>query len=151
MVCEPRVFPINPGILDFQDALQGPLTYDLVSLLRDCYLDWPCERVTEWVRRFHRELVASPGAPDVAAEQLHQWFDSMGVQRHLKAIGIFARLWHRDGKRSYLEHIPRTLGYVRSVAAQYRELCALSDLIDGRVLPALAAAAPVESSHWSNE
>jgi N-acetylmuramate 1-kinase len=137
MVCEPRVFPANPGILDFQDALQGPLTYDLVALLRDCYLAWPPQRVAGWLEDFRYELAASGRC--IAAEQLHAWFDLMGVQRHLKAIGIFARLWHRDGKAGYLAHVPRTLDYVRVAAARYGALRWLSDLIEDRVLPAMAA------------
>jgi aminoglycoside/choline kinase family phosphotransferase len=144
MVCEPRAFPSNPGILDFQDALQGPLTYDLVSLLRDCYIGWPQDRVAGWLDDFHRALPASAGA--IAAEQLHRWFDLMGVQRHLKAIGIFARLQHRDDKAGYLQHIPRTLDYVRAVAGQHAALRSLADLIEGRVLPAMAIAAPNRDS-----
>jgi aminoglycoside/choline kinase family phosphotransferase len=141
MVCEPRTFPSNPGILDFQDAVQGPLTYDLVSLLRDCYIAWPPQRVAGWLEDFRRELPVCDHAPAIAAEQLHRWFDLMGVQRHLKAIGIFARLWHRDGKPGYLVHIPRTLGYVQAAAARYAALRSLADLIEGRVLPAMAAGA----------
>jgi aminoglycoside/choline kinase family phosphotransferase len=146
MVCEPRAFPSNPGILDFQDALHGPLTYDLVSLLRDCYIAWPPERVANWLEDFWRELPPRGNGRGIAAEQLHRWFDLMGVQRHLKAIGIFARLRHRDGKPGYLEHIPRTLGYVQAVLGRYPALRALADLIEGRVLPAMAAAAPSRDS-----
>lgn len=127
----------NPGILDFQDAVNGPVTYDLVSLLRDCYIDWPVARVHGWVRRF-REEAAREGV-DVGSDeqQFLRWFDWMGVQRHLKAIGIFARLWHRDGKSGYLKDIPRTLGYVREVASRYSELEPLRELIDHRVMSVL--------------
>lgn len=127
----------NPGILDFQDAVYGPVTYDLVSLLRDCYVSWPNERVHEWVTRF-REVARAAGVDtgrDLAT--FLRWFDLMGVQRHLKAIGIFARLWHRDGKPGYLQDIPRTLNYVRVVSAAYPELQFLRELIDTRILPAL--------------
>jgi aminoglycoside/choline kinase family phosphotransferase len=127
----------NPGILDFQDAVCGPVTYDLVSLLRDCYVAWPLERVHAWVARFRagaQRLGVDVGTSEAG---FLRWFDLMGVQRHLKAIGIFARLWHRDGKRGYLKDIPRTLGYVRAVSAAYRELQPLKTFIDTRVLPAL--------------
>lgn len=114
----------NPGILDYQDAVIGAVTYDLVSLLRDCYISWPRQRVEDWALGYH-ELALQTGIlrPDQANEQQFlRWFDWMGVQRHLKAAGIFARLNHRDGKPGYLDDIPRTLGYVQDVASRYREL-----------------------------
>lgn len=129
----------NPGILDFQDAVYGPATYDLVSLLRDCYVAWPRERVHRWVRLF-RERARVAGEPvGVDEREFLRWFDLMGVQRHLKAIGIFARLWHRDGKPGYLKDIPRTLNYVREVCADYPELSLLGAFIEQRVAPALDA------------
>ncbi len=139
MVSTEAKYGRNPGILDFQDAVFGPITYDLVSLLRDCYVEWPQERVTAWVERY-RHLAADAGL-DVGhdAATFTRWFDWMGVQRHLKAIGIFARLWHRDGKPGYLGDIPRTLGYVRAVTGRYAELAPLNQLLEVRVLPALAA------------
>lgn len=120
----------NPGILDFQDAVIGPITYDLVSLLRDCYIAWPRARVEDWALGY-RELalqsgVLRPGQADAA--RFLKWFDWMGVQRHLKAAGIFARLWQRDGKPGYLGDIPRTLSYVVDVAGRYPELAGLDDL-----------------------
>jgi aminoglycoside/choline kinase family phosphotransferase len=140
MVTSGRFGP-NPGILDFQDAVCGPVTYDLVSLLRDCYVAWPIDRVHEWVTRF-REVARSAGVDTGPDEKTFlRWFDLMGVQRHLKAIGIFARLWHRDGKAGYLKDIPRTLNYVRVVCAAYPELRALRELIDRRVMPALQTVA----------
>jgi aminoglycoside/choline kinase family phosphotransferase len=135
MVCDGD----NPGILDFQDAVHGPLTYDLVSLLRDCYIAWPAARVSAWVREFRAGATAVGVAPGADEAQFVHWLDLMGVQRHLKAIGIFARLWHRDGKPGYLKDIPRTLGYVRDVCAQRAELAGLGALIDDCVAPALAA------------
>jgi aminoglycoside/choline kinase family phosphotransferase len=131
----------NPGILDFQDAVYGPVTYDLVSLLRDCYVAWPIERVHGWVARF-REAARAAGV-DTGSDQkaFLRWFDFMGVQRHLKAIGIFARLWHRDGKPGYLNDIPRTLNYVRVVSGSYPELQFLRQVIDERVMPLLNQAA----------
>ena len=136
----------NPGILDFQDAVQGAITYDLVSLLRDCYVAWPDERVTAWALRFRALLLA--GARDAGRDDAEflRWFDLMGVQRHLKAIGIFARLWHRDGKPGYLNDIPRTLGYVRGVCRRHRDLRAFGELVEACVVPALAVAAGAERS-----
>ena len=121
----------NPGILDYQDAVIGPMTYDLVSLLRDCYISWPRERVEDWALGYY-ELAIQTGIlrPGLADERRFlRWFDWMGVQRHLKAAGIFARLNHRDDKPGYLEDIPRTLGYVQDVCARYPELEGLGTLV----------------------
>ncbi|WP_372523111.1 aminoglycoside phosphotransferase family protein [Sulfuricaulis sp.] len=119
----------NPGILDFQDAVLGPVTYDLVSLLRDCYIAWPRARVEDWVKGYH-ELALQSGIPVGDDDnRFLRWFDLMGVQRHLKATGIFARLNHRDNKPGYLSDIPRTLGYVQEVSARYPELQPLNALL----------------------
>ena len=118
----------NPGILDFQDAVIGPLSYDLVSLLRDGYVVWPREQVVQWVGHYHRQLCDAGVINGVEVGQMLQWFDLMGVQRHLKVAGIFARLYHRDGKSGYLQDIPCVLDYIRQVAADYPQLeivCAL--------------------------
>ena len=121
--------------------MYGPVTYDLVSLLRDCYVAWPIERVHGWLGQF-REVGRAAGIQTGNDHATFvRWFDLMGVQRHLKAIGIFARLWHRDGKRGYLKDIPRTLNYVRVVSASYPELQFLHELIDNRVMPVLNQAA----------
>ncbi|MCO6413414.1 MAG: phosphotransferase [Thiogranum sp.] len=120
----------NPGILDYQDAVIGPVTYDLVSLLRDCYIAWPRERVERWALGYH-ELALQTGIlrqGQVNEKTFLQWFDWMGVQRHLKASGIFARLNHRDDKPGYLQDIPRTLAYVTDVCARYSELEALGEI-----------------------
>lgn len=111
----------NPGVLDFQDAVAGPVTYDLVSLLRDCYIAWPDERIADWIERY-RDKALERGVPVPDRSALRRWFDLMGVQRHLKAIGIFARLWHRDGKPRYLADIPRTWGYIEALFGRYAEL-----------------------------
>jgi N-acetylmuramate 1-kinase len=132
MVCEQ-----NPGILDFQDAVYGPLTYDLASLLRDCYIAWPRERVEGWVLQYHDIAVQNGILNGAQEERFLRWFDLMGVQRHLKASGIFARLNHRDGKPGYLEDIPRTLEYVVEVSARYAELHPFQRLLESLVLPAL--------------
>jgi aminoglycoside/choline kinase family phosphotransferase len=129
----------NPGILDFQDAMHGALTYDLVSLLRDCYVAWPQGRVVRWALDFRRQLLAEglPAGDDDA--QFLRWFDLMGLQRHLKASGIFARLWHRDGKPGYLPDVPRTLGYIVQACSSHAEFRDLGALVSERVLPAVQA------------
>jgi len=116
----------TPGVIDFQDAVWGPATYDLVSLLRDCYIEWPANRVREWALQYRDRYVGSGGRAVGDAEWL-RWFDWMGLQRHLKILGIFARLHHRDGKRGYLKDLPLTLRYCISVAEQYPELQAFAD------------------------
>ena len=133
--------PPSPGILDFQDAVAGPVTYDPVSLLRDCYIAWPRERVEDWARGYGALAVQSGILHHRDEERFLPWFDLMGVQRHLKASGIFARLKIRDGKSGYVADIPRTLGYVLEVAARYPELGTLAELVRKRVLPALQAPA----------
>jgi aminoglycoside/choline kinase family phosphotransferase len=112
----------NPGVLDFQDAVIGPVTYDVVSLLRDCYIEWPREQVESWALTYFHRLIACGVIPDQPDVQLIRWFDWMGMQRHLKAVGIFARLNQRDAKPNYLKDIPRTLSYVLDVAGRYPEL-----------------------------
>jgi aminoglycoside/choline kinase family phosphotransferase len=129
----------NPGILDFQDAVHGPLTYDLVSLLRDCYVSWPQSKVLEWARSFLEQARVADVVHGVDEATFLRWFDLMGVQRHLKASGIFARLWHRDGKPGYLPDVPRTLGYVVEACARHDELHPLGELVGERVLPAVRA------------
>lgn len=128
----------SPGIIDYQDAVLGPLTYDLVSLLRDCYVRWPRERVVEWRDSYAHEAVQAGLMDEQQRESFAAWFDLMGVQRHLKAAGIFARLWHRDGKSGYLADIPRTLGYIVELADDYPELQALIEVISQQVLPRLS-------------
>jgi len=120
----------NPGILDFQDALAGPLAYDVVSLLRDVYLRWAPERVAGWLERY-RLLAHRHGVPGTGcARRLARWFDLLGVQRHLKVCGLFARLHHRDGKPRYLEHLPRTLGYLAEVTPRHPETEPLAAFLD---------------------
>ncbi len=129
----------NPGILDFQDAVMGPVTYDLVSLLRDCYIAWPPDQVYVWVKAYRLRLLEAAILADDDETQFLQWFDWMGVQRHLKAIGIFARLQLRDGKPGYLKDIPRTLGYVVAVSRRYPELQGLHDLLRNIIVPRYTA------------
>jgi aminoglycoside/choline kinase family phosphotransferase len=132
--------PPSPGILDFQDAVVGPVTYDLVSLLRDCYIAWPRERVEDWARGYATLALQSGILCEEHCNKFMIWFDLMGVQRHLKASGIFARLNLRDGKSGYLAEIPRTLAYVLQIAPAYPELAGLADLIRDSVLPRLLLA-----------
>jgi len=126
----------NPGILDFQDAVEGPLTYDLVSLLKDCYVCWPAAQVREWALSFYAQLDAEFRKQVDATIFLRQ-FDLMGVQRHLKAAGIFARLNHRDGKPGYMADIPRTLQYIVELGPHYAELDFIVELVNDKCLPAL--------------
>ncbi|HEY9051306.1 MAG TPA: phosphotransferase [Gammaproteobacteria bacterium] len=116
----------NPGVIDFQDAVVGAVSYDLVSLLKDCYIAWPRQRVEEWVMYF---VENNPLTENMDMQEFMHWFDLMGVQRHLKAIGIFARLNHRDGKSGYLNDIPRTLAYVFDSCKRYSELQDMLELL----------------------
>ncbi len=125
----------NPGVIDFQDAVVGAITYDLVSLLRDCYISWPSEKVEQWVQQYHMMLKAKGRCRDISEAQFMRWFDWMGIQRHLKAIGIFARLNYRDNKPGYLNDIPRTLNYVQTVSSKYAELQNFHQFIVDVVLP----------------
>ena len=118
----------NPGILDFQDAVIGPITYDLVSLLRDCYLSLKSDVVAEFSSYFYRNLDEQV-ITGITQNQFAKFFDLMGVQRHLKAVGIFSRLNYRDGKSIYLNDIPRTLDYILTVAENYPEVLFLVKLI----------------------
>jgi aminoglycoside/choline kinase family phosphotransferase len=120
----------NPGVLDFQDAVFGPVTYDLVSLLRDAYIEWDEERQLDWAARYW-EQARDAGLP-VESDFAMFWrdFEWMGVQRQIKVLGIFARLYHRDGKDAYLKDMPRVMRYLRSACARYREFSPLLRLID---------------------
>ncbi|WP_127471062.1 aminoglycoside phosphotransferase family protein [Thiomicrorhabdus aquaedulcis] len=124
----------NPGILDFQDAVHGAFTYDAVSLLRDCYIAWPAEQVVEWQRGYFLNLCANNVFFKDEWAGFQKSMDLMGIQRHLKAAGIFARLSHRDGKDGYLNDIPQTLDYIVKVGAQYSEMRDLVTLLEKRVL-----------------
>lgn len=135
MLCDQN----NPGILDFQDAVQGPATYDLVSMLRDCYISWPADRVDRWVRVYHAQALESGIPVTENIGRFIEQFDLMGVQRHLKAIGIFARLNHRDGKSGYLKDIPRTYRYVQAAAQKHEVLRPFAALLDEIGLEAVHA------------
>jgi N-acetylmuramate 1-kinase len=129
----------NPGILDFQDAVEGPFTYDLVSLLKDAYVRWPAEQVWQWALDFYNAIGAE-FRERVDEDQFRRYFELMGVQRHVKVAGIFARLNHRDGKSAYIADIPLVLSYIVEMAPRYVELEFLFGLIKERVLPGMGAA-----------
>jgi aminoglycoside/choline kinase family phosphotransferase len=124
----------TPGIIDYQGALIGPITYDLASLLRDGYIAWDRPRVEAWVEGYRLHLCAAQ-LIDAAVdrEQFLRWFDLTGLQRHIKVLGIFCRLCYRDGKPGYLDDLPRVYGYVIEVAARYPELAGLAALLQRRV------------------
>ena len=125
MLCDPC-----PGILDFQDAVYGPITYDLVSLLRDAYVSWEEERVIDWAIRYWERARSErlPVSPDFA--DFYRDFEWMGAQRQLKVVGIFARLSLRDGKDGYLKDQPLVMGYLRRTCERYRDLAPLARLLD---------------------
>jgi N-acetylmuramate 1-kinase len=129
----------NPGILDFQDAVRGAATYDVVSLLKDCYIAWPRERVIGWLVGY-RERLKRAGLDLGTDEELIRRFDLMGLQRHIKVLGIFARLFYRDGKAGYLGDLPRVLAYTREAAALYPETADFARYIDARIEPRFEAA-----------
>ncbi|MCH8497990.1 MAG: phosphotransferase [Marinobacter sp.] len=124
------------GIIDFQDAVRGPVTYDVVSLLKDCYIRWPEARISVWLEQFRQQSLAS-GLHRADSETFRQWFELMGMQRHLKAAGIFARLAIRDGKTGFLGDVPRTLGYLADAAARQPALRNFHGWLLERVMPAL--------------
>ena len=119
----------NPGVLDFQDAVYGPVTYDVTCLFKDAFLSWPEERVRGWLQLYWQQAGALgiPVQPDF--EEFLRASDLMGVQRHLKVIGIFARICHRDGKPRYLGDVPRFFAYIEAVVARRPELAALGELL----------------------
>lgn len=130
----------NPGILDFQDAVHGPISYDVTSLFKDAFLSWPEERVQAWLQHYWQ--LAREAGLAVSAEfaEFQRMSDLMGVQRHLKVIGIFARICHRDGKPKYLADVPRFFAYIEAVLARRPELAVLGELLaslpQGEVQPA---------------
>jgi aminoglycoside/choline kinase family phosphotransferase len=120
----------NPGVLDFQDAVFGPISYDVASLFKDAFLSWEEERVLDWTVRYW-ERARRAGLPvNEDFGVFYRDFEWMGLQRHLKVLGIFARICHRDGKPGYVEDTPRFLGYVRAVALRYAALTPLLRLLD---------------------
>ncbi|MCV6613923.1 MAG: phosphotransferase, partial [Cellvibrionaceae bacterium] len=126
--------PDGLALIDFQDALWGPISYDLVSLLRDCYVYWPERQVANWVEQYRHSLAAQCNIT-LAPEQWQRWFDWMGLQRHIKVLGIFARLYLRDGKAVYLDDLPLVIRYCLSVAERYPETSAFAQWFKQTLLP----------------
>ena len=120
----------NPGILDFQDAVAGPISYDPVCLFKDAFISWPEEQVLDWTVRYWKAGRRAGLPLDSDFGRFYQGFEWMGVHRHLKVLGIFARIRYRDGKPAYLEDAPRFLKYLRQVCVRYRELMPLANLLD---------------------
>ena len=127
----------NPGVLDFQDAVYGPVTYDVTCLFKDAFLSWPPERVRGWLEQYWQQAQAAGIPVQAQLEDFLRASDLMGVQRHLKVIGIFARICHRDGKPKYLADVPRFFAYLDGVLPRYPELAPLAEVIELRVKPAL--------------
>ena len=125
MVCEP-----NPGVLDFQDAVLGPITYDMVSLVRDAFVSWEEERVLDWCARYWERAKKARLPVNADFAQFYREVEWMGLQRHLKVLGIFARLTYRDGKPKYVADTPRFVRYARTVAERYGQLAPLARLLD---------------------
>jgi aminoglycoside/choline kinase family phosphotransferase len=130
MVIDDALHHGNPGVLDFQDAVTGPITYDLVSLLRDAYVEWPEEQVLDWTVRYWEKARANGLSVPSDFADFWREFELMGLQRHLKVLGIFARLSYRDQKHGYLDDLPLVVRYVRGVAARYRLAAPLLKLLD---------------------
>ena len=130
------------GVLDFQDTVIGPVTYDIVSLLRDCYIDWPQAQVYQWLNEF---ASYTPLLKKVDRALLHRWFDWMGLQRHLKVAGIFVRQWLENDNDFYLQDIPRVFSYILYVCSRYSELSAFHTWLKKSILPGLEL-----QSWWSH-
>ncbi|MGH8078244.1 MAG: aminoglycoside phosphotransferase family protein, partial [Lysobacter sp.] len=126
----------GPAVLDFQDAVRGPIAYDPISLFKDAFLSWPEDCVDAWLDRYHARASAA-GVPVPPLQRFRRDADLMGVQRHIKVIGIFARLCHRDAKPKYLADVPRFFDYLEGVLPKYPELAPLVQIIEYRVRPAL--------------
>ncbi|MBV6792133.1 aminoglycoside phosphotransferase family protein [Xanthomonas euvesicatoria] len=152
-LAQPRVFthrdfmprnlmpvPDGPAVLDFQDCVIGPIAYDPISLFKDTSVSWPIARVDSWLQHYHARAAAA-GLPVPPLAQFLRDADWMGVQRHLKNLGIFSRLSHRDGKHWYVDNVPRFMAYLEEVLPRYAELAPLIGLLDEVIKPALAARA----------
>lgn len=133
-----NLMPTRPdlAVLDFQDCVRGPIAYDPISLFKDAFLSWPLPRVDGWLQQYHQRAQAA-GLPVPPWARFHRDADWLGVQRHLKILGIFARLHYRDGKSKYLADVPRFIDYLDEVLPRYPELGALGQLLETRIKPAL--------------
>jgi aminoglycoside/choline kinase family phosphotransferase len=139
-----NLMPVLPGpaVLDFQDCVRGPVAYDPVSMFKDAFLSWPLERVDGWLAIYHRRALAA-GIPVPAWPVFWRDADWMGVQRHLKILGIFCRLHYRDGKSHYLADLPRFIAYLEEVVPRHPELAPLGALLDQAIRPAMAGKPPL--------
>ncbi len=137
-----NLMPTTPelAVLDFQDCVRGPIAYDPVSLFKDAFLSWPLARVDGWLAQYHQRAQAA-GLPVPPLERFQRDADWLGMQRHLKILGIFARLHYRDGKTKYLPDVPRFIVYLEEVLPRYRELQPLADLLETKIKPALRSKA----------
>lgn len=135
----------SPGIIDFQGALIGPITYDVVSLLRDCYIEWPQQHVRSWAIAYGNMAMDSGILPAVSEERFLRWFDLMGLQRHIKVMGIFARLSIRDNKNAYMDDLPLVISYVRRVAGMHKPLQGFVDWFDEVLMPL------INKQPWMND
>ncbi|OUR74563.1 aminoglycoside phosphotransferase [Methylophaga sp. 41_12_T18] len=120
----------SPGIIDFQDAVIGPITYDLVSLLRDCYICWPQHKLDQWIKDYVEMAQKQGLLTGVTLAQFTKWFDLMGLQRHIKILGIFCRLNYRDNKANYLDDLPLTMQYVKQITSKYAEFEKLNQFLN---------------------
>ncbi|WP_078082829.1 aminoglycoside phosphotransferase family protein [Microbulbifer mangrovi] len=125
----------RPGVVDFQDAVWGPVTYDLASLLRDCYIRWPQDQVENWALAYASSAIDAGVIPPVAPETFLRWFDWMGLQRHFKVLGLFPRLYLRDGKHGYLPDLPLVIRYTLEVCDKYSELQPFANWFREEILP----------------
>jgi hypothetical protein len=130
------------GVIDFQDAVIGPITYDLVSLYKDCYISWPRNKVQQWVEEYRQLAIKQLKLSVESSEYFLRQFDLMGLQRHLKVLGVFARLCLRDGKTAYLKDLPLVLAYVRETCQQYPEFAAFDQWFETSLQPLIA------NQHW---
>lgn len=130
--------PQGLGVIDFQDAVRGPVTYDLVSLYRDCYIRWPQMQVADRAEHYLDQAVGAGVMPPVDSAQFQRWVDLMGLQRHIKVLGVFARLWLRDGKSRYLADLPLVMRYILEVAQRYEELAGFAAWFEREVVPCAA-------------
>lgn len=120
----------SPGIIDFQDAVIGPISYDLVSLLRDCYVEWSDDKLAQWLEYYYLKAIDNQlFSNDTSLNTFTRWFDLMGLQRHIKVLGVFSRLNYRDGKANYMNDLPLTLRYVKKISAKYHEFAELSNFL----------------------
>ena len=120
----------QPGVIDFQDAVIGPISYDLVSLLRDCYISWSEDKINSWIQYYLSNAQQHGLLADISIKQFIRWFDLMGLQRHIKVLGIFSRLNYRDNKPTYMNDLPLTLRYVHQISKKYPELAELSGFLE---------------------